>query len=159
VGELVRRGPTARSGYIEDEEATRSAFDEEGYFHTGDRARIDEEGYFFIVDRLKDMFISGGENVYPAEIEQALYEHADISMCAVIGVPSEKWGEVGCAFVVLREGKRLKEKDVIGFLKKRLASYKVPKQVIFMNSLPISGAGKVQKTELRKTAAELQKKT
>ena len=99
VGELVLRGPSMSSGYFNNPEA--SAIDDDGWFHTGDLATVDAEGYFFIVDRKKDMFISGGENIYPAEIEQALYGHPAVHMCAVIGVPDEQWGDVGKAIVVL----------------------------------------------------------
>lgn len=150
VGELVLRGPVATTGYFRDEAATREAFDEENYFHTGDLAYVDGEDYFFIVDRLKDMFISGGENVYPAEIEAALYEHPAVAMCAVIGVSDAKWGEVGKAFVVLNKNRQIKETDLLNYLRDRLARYKVPKSVVFVETLPISGAGKVLKSELRK---------
>ncbi len=150
TGELVLRGPAATTGYFRNPEATKSAFDEENYFHTGDLAYVDDEGYFFIVDRLKDMFISGGENVYPAEIEAALYKHPAVEMCAVIGVKDEKWGQVGCGFVVLREGQQASESDLLHYLRNNLAKYKVPKSIIFGDSLPISGSGKILKSELRK---------
>lgn len=150
IGELVLRGPSICSGYFGDPEATAGMLDEEGWFHTGDLAYYDEEWYFYIVDRKKDMFISGGENVYPVEIEKALYEHPAVHMCAVIGVPDPKWGEVGLACVVLKPGMTATEEELIAFLKERLASYKVPKRVVFMESLPISAAGKILKRELRK---------
>ncbi len=150
IGELVLRGPSAMTGYFDDPQATKAAFDDEGYFHTGDMARVDEEGYFYIVDRLKDMFISGGENVYPAEIETALYTHPAVKQCAVIGVPDEKWGEVGQAFVVLKPGAEVSQEALIAHLRGHLAGYKVPKSVVFLEALPMSGAGKVLKTELRK---------
>jgi fatty-acyl-CoA synthase len=101
------------------------------------------------VDRKKDMFISGAENVYPAEIEAALYKHEAVHMCAVIGIPDEKWGEVGKACVVLKPGTAVTETELITFLQDRLARYKVPKSVAFMKQLPISGAGKILKRELR----------
>ncbi len=150
IGELVLRGPSAMTGYFGNPEATRAAFDEEGYFHTGDLAYVDDEGYFFIVDRLKDMFISGGENVYPAEIESMLYQHPAVAMCAVIEVKDPKWGEVGRAFVVRKKNQRVDEKELLVYLKENLAGYKVPKSIVFRDSLPLSGAGKILKSELRK---------
>jgi len=149
VGELVLRGPSLCSGYFNNPQATAEAIDEEGWFHTGDLARMDEDGFYYIVDRKKDMYISGGENVYPVEVERALYEHPAVHMCAVIGVPDEKWGEVGKAFVVLKPGKEATAEELIGFLHGRLARYKVPKRVEFVESLPLSPAGKILKRELR----------
>jgi fatty-acyl-CoA synthase len=148
-GELVLKGPSYCSGYFNDPEASAAAVDERGYFHTGDVARYDAEGYFYIVDRKKDMFISGGENVYPAEIEKALYQHPAVHMCAVIGLPDPKWGEVGKACVVLKPGATASEDELIQFMAERLAKYKVPKSVSFMEALPISAAGKILKRELR----------
>lgn len=148
-GELVLKGPSYCSGYFNNPEATAEAVDERGYFHTGDVARYDSEGYFYIVDRKKDMFISGGENVYPAEIEKALYQHPAVHMCAVIGLPSPKWGEVGKACVVLKPGASATEEELIQFMTDRLAKFKVPKSVTFMDALPISAAGKILKRELR----------
>ncbi len=152
IGELLLRGPAATTGYFGDPEATRAAFDSDHYFHTGDLAYVDEEGYYFIVDRLKDMFISGGENIYPAEIEAALYEHPDVSQAAVVGIPDEKWGQVGCAFVVPREKTAVGAEALLSFLRERLATYKIPKKIILRQDLPVSGAGKVLKSELRKLA-------
>ena len=154
VGELVLKGPSLCSGYFGDPQATAGMLDEAGWFHTGDLARYDEEWYFYIVDRKKDMFISGGENVYPVEIEKALYEHPAVHMCAVIGVPDPKWGEVGLACVVLKPGATATEEELIAFLRDRLARYKVPKRVVFMDRLPISGAGKILKRELRERFVE-----
>ena len=148
-GELVLKGPSYCSGYFNNPEATAAAVDERGYFHTGDVARFDAEGYFFIVDRKKDMFISGGENVYPAEIEKVLYQHPAIHMCAVIGLPDPKWGEVGKACVVLKHGVTISEAELLEFMATRLAKYKVPKSVSFMEALPISAAGKILKRELK----------
>ncbi len=124
--------------------------DDEGWFHTGDLAKYDEEWYFYIVDRKKDMFISGGENVYPAEIEAALYRHPAVGMCAVVGVPDAKWGEVGKACVVLKPGATATEEELIAFMQDHLARYKVPKSVVFLSELPISAAGKVLKREIGK---------
>jgi fatty-acyl-CoA synthase len=155
VGELVLRGPSAMTGYFGNDAAARAAFDDENYFHTGDLAYVDEEGYFFIVDRLKDMFISGGENVYPAEIEAALYKHPAVAMCAVIGVADEKWGEVGRAFVVLKKSSQDDAAELLAFLQNHLAAYKVPKSIMFRKSLPLSGAGKILKAELKKEYSEV----
>jgi fatty-acyl-CoA synthase len=149
AGELVLKGQSYCSGYFNNPEATKSATDERGYFHTGDVAYVDDEGYFYIVDRKKDMFISGGENVYPAEIEKALYQHAAVHMCAVIGLPDAKWGEVGKACVVLKPNQSATEEELLTFMTERLAKYKVPKSVSFMEALPISAAGKILKRELR----------
>ncbi|GAB4405487.1 MAG: long-chain fatty acid--CoA ligase [Anaerolineales bacterium] len=148
-GELVLKGESYCSGYFKNPEATAAAVDARGYFHTGDVARYDPEGYFYIVDRKKDMFISGGENVYPAEIEKVIYQHPAVHQCAVIGVPDPKWGEVGKACVVLKPGTALTEADLLDFLAARLAKYKVPKSVAFLDNLPISAAGKILKRELR----------
>ncbi len=149
AGELVLKGQSYSSGYFNNPEATKAAVDERGYFHTGDVAYVDDEGYFYIVDRKKDMFISGGENVYPAEIERVLYQHQAVHMCAVIGLPNTKWGEVGKACVVLKAGQTTEEEELLKFMTERLAKYKVPKSVSFMEALPISAAGKVLKRELR----------
>jgi fatty-acyl-CoA synthase len=149
VGELVLKGPSFCSGYFNNPEATANAVDDDGFFHTGDLAQYDDEGYFFIVGRKKDMFISGGENVYPAEIEKVLYAHPAVHMCAVVGVPDPKWGEVGVACVVLKPDMDADEQELIAFMKERLASFKVPKRVVFMEELPVSGAGKILKRELQ----------
>jgi fatty-acyl-CoA synthase len=149
TGELMLRGPSAMTGYFRDPAATAAAFDAEGFLRTGDLARVDEEGYFYIVDRLKEMFISGGENVYPAEVEAVLHQHPAVAMCAVVGVPDERWGEVGRAFVVARGGERPPEAELLDFVGRRLARYKVPRRVVFRDSLPVSGAGKILKKELR----------
>jgi fatty-acyl-CoA synthase len=149
AGELILKGPSYSSGYFNNPEATQAAVDERGYFHTGDVALYDEEGYFYIVDRKKDMFISGGENVYPAEIEKVLYQHPSIHMCAVIGLPDAKWGEVGKACVVLKPNQSATEEELLKFMTERLAKYKVPKSVSFIAALPISAAGKILKRELK----------
>ena len=149
VGELVLKGPSACSGYFNDPEATQAAWDADGWFHTGDLARVDGEGFFFIVDRKKDMFISGGENVYPVEIEKALYEQAAVAQCAVVGVPDAKWGEVGLAVVVLRPGAAATADELLEHCRARLARYKVPRRVEFVEALPISAAGKILKRELK----------
>jgi len=148
-GELVLKGPSYCSGYFNNPQASAEAVDGLGFFHTGDVAHYDSQGYFFIVDRKKDMFISGGENVYPAEIEKVLYQHPAVHMCAVIGLPDPKWGEAGKACVVLKPGSNASETELLEFLSARLAKYKVPKTVSFLEGLPISAAGKILKRELR----------
>ena len=148
AGELVLKGPAMFSGYYQDAGATAAVIDADGWFHTGDVARTDEDGFYYIVDRKKDMFISGGENVYPVEIERALYEHPAVHQCAVIGIPDEKWGQVGRAFVVLRPGQAATADELLGHLRARLARYKVPKSVVIQGSLPTSPAGKILKREL-----------
>jgi fatty-acyl-CoA synthase len=150
VGELTLRGPQVTSGYwakpAETAEALRPA--EDGgtpFLWTGDLAREDEDGCFFIVGRRKEMFISGGENVFPVEVERALYDHPGILECAVVGVPDERWGEVGLAGVVLRPGQEAAPETLRAFLKERLAGYKVPKHFLYLTTLPKSEAGKVLK--------------
>jgi fatty-acyl-CoA synthase len=149
VGELVLKGPSGCSGYWNNPEASAAVLDDEGWFHTGDLVYHDEAWYFYVVDRKKDMFISGGENVYPAEIEAVLYKHPAVHMCAVVGVPDEKWGEVGKACVVRKPGATATEEELLTFMQAHLARYKVPKSVAFLPELPISGAGKILKRELR----------
>jgi len=148
VGELVVRGPNLMQSYWNRPEATEEAF-AGGWFHTGDLARMDEEGDIYIVERKKDMFISGGENVYPAEVENAIFELPEVAETAVIGVKDEKWGEVGKAIVVLKPDKQLAGEEILNFLKGRLAKFKVPKSVVFMDQLPRNAAGKVLKNALR----------
>lgn len=148
-GELVLKGPSGSSGYWRNPEASAEVYDEDGWFHTGDIVEYDEEWYFYVRDRKKDMIISGGENVYPVEIENVLYQHQAVHMCAVIGLPDEKWGEVGKACVVLKPGQTATEEELLDFMKSYLAAYKVPKSVSILDSLPLSGMGKILKRELR----------
>jgi fatty-acyl-CoA synthase len=148
-GELLLKGPSAFSGYWEDPAATAEVIDEEGWFHTGDIVEYDEEWYFYVRDRKKDMFISGGENVYPVEIENALYQHPAVLMCAVIGLPDEQWGEVGKACVVLKPDTNASAEELEQFMQDHLARFKVPKSVEIMDELPLSGMGKILKRELR----------
>jgi len=149
VGELVLKGPSACSGYFNDPEASQAVMDQEGWFHTGDLVRYDEGWYFTVVDRKKDMFISGGENVYPVEIEKVLYQHAAVHMCAVVGLPDPKWGEVGLACVVLKPGATATAEELMSHMQNNLARYKVPKRVELLDALPLSGMGKILKRELR----------
>lgn len=155
LGELVIRGPHVCAGYWNDPAATAAAIhplpnDPAGpaWLHTGDLARRDADGYYYIVGRSKDMFISGGENVYPAEIESVLHAHPAVAEAAVIGVPDAKWGEVGKAIVVLKPGGRVTESDLLAFVRERLAGFKVPKSVAFVDELPKTGANKVDKRAL-----------
>jgi fatty-acyl-CoA synthase len=148
VGELTLRGPHLYSGYFERPEATADAL-RDGWLWTGDLAHVDTEGDVTLVGRRKDMFISGGENVFPAEIAAALDDHPDVAACAVTGVADARWGEVGLAVVVRRPESNLDATVVRAFLKGRLANYKVPKHVRFVDALPVSGAGKVLTRELR----------
>ena len=148
-GELVIKGPSGCSGYWNDPAASAAVLDAEGWFHTGDIVEYDDAWYFYVRDRKKDMFISGGENVYPVEIEQVLYKHPAVLMCAVIGLPDDKWGEVGQACVVLRAGQSASEAELFDLMRQHLAPYKVPKRIEFLDALPLSGMGKVLKRELR----------
>jgi fatty-acyl-CoA synthase len=148
IGELWLRGPTVCAGYWNNPEATAQSITD-GWFHTGDLATMDTEGFYYIVDRKKDMYISGGENVYPAEVEGVLYDHPAIAECAVIGVPHPKWGEVGRAVVVVRPGISLTEEEIISHCHERLGRFKVPRSVVFVPELPHTPSGKVRKPELR----------
>jgi fatty-acyl-CoA synthase len=147
-GEVVVAGPNVMLGYWNRPDATAEAMDGE-WFRSGDVAVADDEGYVTIVDRMKDVIISGGENIYPAEVEDAIYSHPEVAECAVIGVVDDRWGEVGRAVVVCRPGAALDEPALLDHLDGRLARYKVPRSVIFTDALPRSGAGKVLKGELR----------
>ena len=130
-------------------EATKDTFDQDGWLRTGDAGYLDEQGYLYIHDRVKDMIISGGENVYPAEVENAVYSHPDVSDVAVVGVPDEKWGEAIKAFVVLKPGANQDEKAIIDFSRTQIAAYKCPKTVDFIDTLPRNASGKVLRRELR----------
>jgi len=148
IGELICRGPNVMKGYYKDRKATLEAL-RGGWLHTGDLARMDEEKFIYIVDRKKDMIVSGGENIYPREIEEVLYRHPKIQEAAIVGVPDPTWGESVKAFVVLRKGEMLKEEEVIEYCKKYLASYKKPRFVKFVETLPRNPSGKVLKTVLK----------
>jgi acyl-CoA synthetase (AMP-forming)/AMP-acid ligase II len=147
-GEVVLRGPKVFKGYWRDPEATAKAF-AGGWFHTGDIGVRDADGYLFIVDRLKDMILSGGENIAGSEVERVLYEHAAVLETAVVGRPDEKWGEVPVAFVVLREGSSATPDDLVEHCRGQLARFKVPKAVMFVDALPRNPSGKVLKRDLR----------
>jgi fatty-acyl-CoA synthase len=152
-GELCLGGPCVCLGYWRRPEATRAALGEDGFFRTGDIVEVDAEGYMTIVDRAKDMFISGGENVYPAEIEKVLSDHPAVRAAAVVGIPDARWGEVGCAFIELRTPASVDTPELIQFLKQRLAGYKVPKVVRFIDEFPRGPSGKILKHQLPREAA------
>lgn len=149
AGEVLIRGYNVMRGYFNDETGSREAIDDEGWLHTGDVGTLDERGYLRITDRLKDMYISGGFNCYPAEIERFLSAHPAIAQVAVVGMPDERMGEVGKAYVVLRGGASLTETELLGWARQRMANYKAPCAVEFMRELPANAAGKVLKHQLR----------
>src|SRR5436190_3445547 len=148
IGELLIKGPNITPGYWNKPEATAAAFSD-GWLHTGDAARLDDEGFVYIVDRWKDMYISGGENVYPAEVENVLFQLPQVADAAIIGVPNERWGEAGMASIVRKGGQVLEEGDVIRHCRGRLAKCNVPQSVAFVDALPRNATGKVLKRELR----------
>jgi HIP---CoA ligase len=152
-GEILLRGPNLMLGYLDDPAATRAAIDADGWLHTGDVGRLDDAGYLTITDRLKDMYICGGFNVYPAEVEQVLARLDGVAESAVIGVPDSRLGEVGRAYLVPRPGHALDQAAVLAFCRERLANYKVPRQVVFRDVLPRNPGGKVLKRLLREEAA------
>ncbi len=151
-GEIQLRGPNTMLGYLDDPEATAAAIDPDGWLRTGDVGHIDERGYLTITDRLKDMFTVGGFNVYPAEIENELARLEEVVAGAVVGVPDERLGEVGAAYLIAKPGHALTEEGVIAHCRARLANYKVPRRVVFVDELPRNAAGKVLKHELRRQA-------
>jgi acyl-CoA synthetase (AMP-forming)/AMP-acid ligase II len=148
VGEIVVRGGNVMLGYWNRPEETETAL-RGGWMHTGDGGYMDENGYVYIVDRLKDMIVSGGENVYSAEVENALAKHPAVASCAVIGVPDEQWGERVHAVVVLVDGHEPSADELRAHCKEHIASYKAPRSVEFVEELPVSGAGKILKRVLR----------
>ena len=135
-------------GYWNQPEATAAAI-RNGWMHTGDGAWMDEDGFVYIVDRVKDMIISGGENIYSKEVENAVHAHPSVRECAVIGIPDEKWGEAVLAIVTLKDGKTATAEEIIAHCHGRIANYKCPRQVEFREALPLSGAGKIMKNVLR----------
>ncbi|MBU6471415.1 MAG: AMP-binding protein [Alphaproteobacteria bacterium] len=154
AGELLVRGYSVMKGYWEDVERTAEAVDAEGWMHTGDLADIDAEGYCRIVGRVKDMVIRGGENIYPREVEEYLYRHPAIEDVQVFGVPDEKYGEELCAWIKLRSGHDVTEEDFRAFCRERIAHYKVPRYILFVDEFPMTATGKIQKFVMRKAMAE-----
>ena len=152
-GEVVVRGGSVMSHYLDDPEATAAALSADGWLRTGDLGAVDGGGRLRIVGRVKDMFLVGGFNAYPAEIENALLRHPDITAAAVIGIPDHRLGEVGMAFVVLRAGATVGEADVIAWSREQMANYKVPRRVEIVDALPLNATGKVLKDELRARVA------
>jgi long-chain acyl-CoA synthetase len=152
-GEVVVRGPNVARGYLKQPEVSAAAF-RDGWFHTGDVGLMDEEGYLYLMDRKKDMIITGGENVYSLEVEQAIYQHPDVSECAVVGIPHETYGEALFAVIVPAPGKALNAEAVIEHCRGRIAGYKIPRQMAFVSELPKSAMGKILKSELRRVHAE-----
>jgi fatty-acyl-CoA synthase len=152
--EILVRGPNVMRRYWNNPEATAAALDD-GWFGTGDLARVDEEGFYWIMGRSKDVIISGGENIYPAELENVLADCPAIAECAVIGVEDPKWGEAACACIVRKAGETIDEAAVLGLFKDRLARYKHPRRVVFLDELPKNALGKVQKHELKRSLASL----
>ncbi len=153
VGEIQIQSEGVTPGYWQAPELTASTRSADGWFRTGDMGRLDDEGALYVVDRKKDMFISGGENVYPAEVENVLAQFPEIAEAAVIGVPDEQWGEVGHAVIVLKDSQPLDKTTVRERCSEHLARYKVPKHISFAESLPRSAQGKIQKKELKETYA------
>ena len=150
TGEILVRGYATMLGYLDDPEATAEAIDADGWLHTGDVGTMDDDGYVRITDRMKDMYISGGFNCYPAEIEKLLSGHPAVEMVAVIGVADERLGEVGAAYIVPRPGQTVDEQEIISWSRDNMANYKVPRQIFFAEVLPLNASGKILKTELRK---------
>jgi len=148
VGEIIVKGDIVTKGYWKLPEETKKSI-KEGWLYTGDMAVIDEEGYVTIVDRKKDMILTGGENVYSTEVENVLYMHTAILECAVVGIPDQKWGEAVKAIVVLKPGQRATEQEIIQFCKGKIAHYKAPKSIDFVDALPRTGSGKIHKKNLR----------
>jgi fatty-acyl-CoA synthase len=148
-GEICVRGPNVMKGYWNRPEATAAAIDPEGWFHTGDVGYLDSEGFLFVADRIKDMVITGGENVYPAEVESALYNHPSVAEVAVIGLPDERWGEAVTAVAVLKPGAELTLEQLRDFAAEVLARYKLPSRLEIVDVLPRNPAGKVLKFDLR----------
>ena len=153
VGEVWLRAPNVTPGYFNRPEETRAALTADGWLRTGDGGFLDANGYLFLADRIKDMIVSGGENVYPIEVEEALSQHPDVLQAAVVGVPHERWGETVKALVVRRPGSRLRAEELIAFARDRLAGYKLPRSVTFVDDLPRTATGKVLKRELRERYA------
>jgi acyl-CoA synthetase (AMP-forming)/AMP-acid ligase II len=149
VGEIATRSGSNMAGYWNLPEATARTLDRDGWLRTGDAGYMDEDGYLYIHDRIKDMIISGGENIYPAEVESAICDHPDVAEVAVVGVPDEQWGEAVKAIVVMKPGKKAAPAEIIGFTRERIAGFKTPKSVDFIEALPRNASGKILRRNLR----------
>ena len=149
VGEIATRSGSNMAGYWNLPEATAKTLGSDGWLRTGDAGYMDSDGYLYIHDRIKDMIISGGENIYPAEVESAICDHPDVAEVAVVGVPDEKWGEAVKAIVVMKPGKKATPSDIIGFARERIAGFKTPKSVEFIEALPRNASGKILRRHLR----------
>ena len=150
TGEVVARGAGVMKGYWNKPAETAAAI-RDGWMHTGDGGYMDEDGFVFIVDRIKDMIVTGGENVYSVEVENALARHAAVAMCAVIGIPDERWGESVHAVIVLKPDAQASEDEIKAHCKTLIAGYKCPRSIEFRSELPLSGAGKLLKYKLRES--------
>lgn len=148
TGEFLLKGPNVTPGYWKNDNATVETI-KDGWFATGDVVSRDEDGFIYVVDRIKNMYISGGENVYPAEVEHSLRQHKEISEAAIIGVPDDKWGEVGKAFIVKSKDSKLTEEDIKNYCLERLAKYKIPKHFVFLETLPTNDAGKIDRKKIK----------
>jgi fatty-acyl-CoA synthase len=148
-GEVCVRSSNVMKGYWNNPQASAAAFDEEGWFHTGDVGYFDDEGFLYLCDRIRDVIITGGENVYPAEVENVLYEHAAVAQCAVVGAPDEKWGEHVVAVVVTKPGSNVTLDELRNFAESKLAKYKLPRELHIVETLPRNAAGKVLKAHIR----------
>jgi long-chain acyl-CoA synthetase len=153
-GEICVRGRIVMKGYLNDPEGTRSAFWDRGWYRSGDVGLVDPDGYLYIVDRIKDMIITGGENVYPREVEEVLYTRQEVQECAVIGLPDKEWGERVTAVIVAKPGMRIIREDLKPLLKARLSAFKVPKEFLTIDEMPKNPAGKILKRELRRQLIE-----
>jgi long-chain acyl-CoA synthetase len=156
-GEICVRGRNVMKQYLYSPEATRATFWEGGWLRTGDIGYVDSNGYFYIVDRLKDLIITGGENVYPREVEEALYTKPEVLECAVIGLPDKEWGERVAAFIIPKPGQTIVADELKTYLKTKLSAFKVPKQYLTVSELPKSPAGKILKREIQKQILEANK--
>jgi len=148
TGEIIIRGPNIMKGYFDKIEETNQVL-RNGWLHSGDVGRLDDDGYLYIVDRIKDVVISGGHNVFPTEVEEILYTHEAVEECAVVGMPHSEYGEAVTAYVIIKQGQACSEADLISFCKAQIASYKAPKKILFVDALPKSPAGKILKREIR----------
>jgi fatty-acyl-CoA synthase len=149
VGEIATRSGSNMAGYWNLPEATAKTLDADGWLRTGDAGYMDQDGYLYIHDRIKDMIISGGENIYPAEVESAICDHPDVAEVAVVGVPDDKWGEAVKAIVVMKQGRKAAASDIINFARERIAGFKTPKTVDFIEALPRNASGKILRRHLR----------